>query len=133
MEPEKLFSRHLLANGLNLEFWDLSRPILGDRWLAVLEARIVIPVSAATLPPDLPAAEGEIRRALGPEIVFSQRDERTFIPAGELLETLKEMETRLLTLAAAYFGHPEFAGRLIRKRYAEFRQKQSQPTQQSQR
>jgi len=132
MEPEKLFSRHPLANGLTLEFWDLSRSILGDRWQVVLEARIVIPVSAANLPPDLPVEEGEIRRALGPEIVFSQRDERTFIPAGELLETLTEMETRLLTLAAAYFGHPEFAGRLIRKRYAEYRQRQSRPTQQIQ-
>jgi hypothetical protein len=125
MKAEKLISGQPLANGLSLEFWDLSRAMLGDRWQAVLEVRIVIPISAATLPSDLLAEEAEVRRALGPEIVFTQRDERTFIATGELQETLKEMATRLLTLAPTYFGHPEFAGRLIRKRYAEERQKRS--------
>jgi hypothetical protein len=128
MKPEKLFSSHPLANGLTLEFWDLSRPMLGDRWQVILEARLVIPVNADTLPADLVAAESEIRRGLGPEIVFTQRDERTFIANGELSETLKEMEARLLTLAPTYFGHPEFAGRLIRKRYAEYLQKRSWAT-----
>jgi hypothetical protein len=123
MKAEKLFSRHPLANGLTLEFWDLSRSILGDRWLVVLEARIAIPVSAATLPPDLLAEEAEIHRVLGPEVLFSKRDERTFIAAGELQETLKDMESRLLTLAPNYLGHLEFASRLIRKKYAEERKK----------
>jgi hypothetical protein len=102
--------------------------MLGDRWQVILEARLVIPVNADTLPADLVAAESEIRRGLGPEIVFTQRDERTFIANGELSETLKEMEARLLTLAPTYFGHPEFAGRLIRKRYAEYLQKRSWAT-----
>ena len=124
MTPEKLLSRHPLDNGLILEFWDLSRPMAGDRWLVVLEARIAIPVGAATLPPDLKAQEAEISRALGPEIVFSQRDERTFIAADEYPATLKEIEARLLTLAPSYLGHPEFPGRFIQKRFAEFQEKE---------
>jgi hypothetical protein len=132
MKPEKLISRHPLANGLSLEFWDLSRSMVGDRWLVILEVRIALPLNAGTLPPDLLAEEAEISRALGPEIVFTQRNERNFIDASEFRETLKEMETRLLTLAPTYFGHPEFAGRLIRKRYAEYRQKQIWQTAQTQ-
>ena len=43
----------------------------------------------------------------------------------------REMETRLLTLAA-YFAHPEFAGRLIRKRFAELQGKQRWQSRQTQ-
>jgi hypothetical protein len=124
MTPEKLLSRHPLDNGLILEFWDRSRPMAGDRWQVVLEARIAIPVGAATLPPDLKAQEAEISHALGAEIVFSQRDVRTFIAADEYPATLKEIEARLLTLAPSYLGHPEFPGRLIQKRFAEFQEKE---------
>lgn len=124
MTTEKLLSRHPLNNGLTLEFWDLSRLMIGDRWIITLELRITIPINAANLPPDLLSHEAEIVRVLGPEIVFSQRDERNFIAAKEFDASLEEMQARLLTLAPSYFGHPEFAGRLIRKRYAEFQEKQ---------
>lgn len=124
MTTEKLLSRHALENGLTLEFWDLSRPMIGDRWIITLELRITIPINAANLPPDLKSQEADIVRALGPEIAFSQRDERNFIDTREFEATVKEMVTRLLALAPSYFGHPEFAGRLIRKRYAEYQQKQ---------
>jgi hypothetical protein len=132
MKPEKLFSRHPLDNGLTLEFWNLSRPLAGDRWLVVVEARIAIAVVRAHLPADLVAQEAEICRALGPELVFSQRDERTFVAGADLAATLKEMETRLLTLAPAYFGHPEFASRFIRKKVAEFQEKQRWQSRQTQ-
>ena len=83
MTTEKLLSRHPLDNGLTLEFWDLSRPMIGDRWIITLELRIAIPINAANLPPDLQAQEADIIRALGAEIVFSQRDERNFIDVKE--------------------------------------------------
>ena len=132
MNPEKLHSRHSLDNGLTLEFWDLSRPMVGDRWIITLELRIAIPINSANLPPDLQAQEAEIIRSLGNEIIFSQRDERNFIDAREFEATLKEMTDRFLSLAPAYFGHPEFAGRLIRKRFAEYQEKQRWYTTQSQ-
>jgi len=124
MTTEKLLSRHPLENGLTLEFWDLSRPMIGDRWIITLELRLAIPIGAANLPPDLQSQEADIVRALGTEIVFSQRDERNFIDVKEFEASLKEMESRFLSLVPSYFGHPEFAGRLIRKRYAEYQEKQ---------
>jgi hypothetical protein len=124
MTTEKLLSRHPLGNGLTIEFWDLSRPMIGDRWIITLELRIAIPINAAKLPPDLQAQEAEIVKALGAEIVFSQRDERNFIDIKEFDAAMNEMVTRLLALAPSYYGHPEFGGRLIRKRYGEFQEKQ---------
>ncbi|MCL4501007.1 MAG: hypothetical protein M1438_04015 [Deltaproteobacteria bacterium] len=124
MTTEKLLSRHPLNNGLTLEFWDLSRPMIGDRWIITLELRINIPINAANLPPDLLDQQADVVKALGPEITFSQRDERNFIDTREFEATLKEMEARFLALAPTYFGHPDFAGRLIRKRYAKFRERQ---------
>ncbi len=100
---------------MTLEFWDLSRPMIGDRWIVTLELRITIPISAANLPPDLLGQEADIVQALGAEIIFSQRDERNFIDTKEFDGAIKEMVTRLLALAPSYLGHPEFAGRLIRQ------------------
>ena len=124
MTTEKLLSRHPLDNGLTLEFWDLSRPMIGDRWIITLELRITIPINAVNLPPALLAQQEDIIRALGPEILFSQRDERNFIDIKEFDANVNEMVSRLLALAPSYYGHPEFASRLIRKRCAEFQEKQ---------
>ncbi len=131
MAAEKLFSQHHLENGLTLEFWDLSRHMAGDRWLVSLEARIAIPVRADTLSAELKDREPEIVKALGQEILFSQRDERTFIASGEMPAALKEIESRLLTLASSYFGHAEFAGRFIRRKFAEFQERQRWQSQQT--
>jgi hypothetical protein len=118
MNQEKLRLRHPLSNGLTLDLWDQSRPVAGDRWYAALEVRIKVAVTGANLPPELAAKAKEALAALGPEVVFSQKDERNFIAHRELPEVLKEMEARALKLAAGYFGHPDFARRLIRLRYA---------------
>lgn len=119
MNPEKLLARHSLNNGLTLELWDRSRPVAGDRWHVALEARITIPVQEPVLPPELAPKAAEVAAALGPELVFSQTDERHFIAAREVPELLKEMEARALELAAGYFGHADFPKRLIRRKYAE--------------
>jgi hypothetical protein len=117
MHPEKLSARHSLDNGLTLELWDRSRPVAGDRWLVVLEARVVIPVREPYLPPDLAPEAAAVAAALGPEIVFSQKDERHFIAAREVPGLLQEMTARALDLAANYFGRQAFPGRLLRRRY----------------
>jgi hypothetical protein len=125
MSREKLLARHRLANGLSLELWDRSRPVAGDRWQVVLEARIAVPVVAATLPPELLPEADAVQGALGPEVVFSHRDERNFIAASAIPDILEEMQTRLLALVPDYLGHPDFARRFIRIKYAEHREKQS--------
>jgi hypothetical protein len=79
MKGPRLLGRHLLANGLTLEFWDHSRPLVGDRWFVRLEARIAVGVRAESLPPELQGAAGAVVEALGEEITFSHVEERNFI------------------------------------------------------
>jgi hypothetical protein len=119
MTPPRLIARHVLDNGLTLEFWDQSRSLAGDRWFVNLEARIVIPVRAETLPAKLQAQAVLVVEALGEEIIFSQQAARNFIAASEAPGLLQAMQERLLALAPAYFGHTDFAARFIRKKFAE--------------
>ena len=119
MNAPRLLDRHPLVNGLTLEFWDHSRPLVGDRWFVRLEARIAIPVRAETLPPELKAHAALVVEALGEEIIFSQQEERNFIAAADAPGLLQEMQDRVLALARGYFGHADFAARFIRKKFAE--------------
>ena len=73
MNSPRLLDRHLLDNGLTLEFWDHSRPLVGDRRFVCVVARIAIPVRSETLPAELKAHAGQVVEALGAEIIFSQR------------------------------------------------------------
>jgi hypothetical protein len=111
--------RHTLDNGLILEFWDLSRPLVGNRRLVCLEARIAIPIRPETLPPEFKAQAAQVVEALGEEIIFSQRQERNFIDASNAPDLLQDMQDRILALAPGYFGHNDFAARFIRKKCAE--------------
>jgi hypothetical protein len=119
MNSPRLLDRHLLDNGLTLELWDHSRPLVGDRWFVRLAARIAIPVRAETLPAELKAHAAQVVGALGEEIIFSQEEARNFIAASEAGALLKDMQDRILALAPGYFGHADFAARFIRKKFAE--------------
>jgi hypothetical protein len=124
---ERLRARHPLRNGLTLEVWDLSRPVAGDRCQVVLEARIRIPLEVMALPEDTPSRKAEIIAALGPELVYTRREERNFIAAKDVPSLLEEMETRLLALGPAYLGHRDFGVRFIRKKYQEYQEKPRRP------
>jgi hypothetical protein len=120
----KLLLRQPLANGLTLELYDLSRPMAGDRWQVVLEVRVPIPVKAATLPPDLADRAPEVIAALGPEILFIQQEVHHFIDVREMPGLLQEMQTRLFKGLEGYLGHPDFAGRYLRKKFTEHQERQ---------
>jgi len=124
MTSEKLLIRHPLNNGLHLELWDLSRPVAGDRWQAVVQARVLVPVTAATLPVELFPKIEEVTAALGRELVFSQQEVRNFIAAEEVAGLLKEMTGRLMSSLSPYLGHPDFAAGFIRKTFAAHLEKQ---------
>jgi hypothetical protein len=119
MNAPRALARHPLDNGLTLEIWDHSRPLVGDRWFVNLEARIAIPVRAETLPAELKAQAALVVEALGEEIIFSQQEARNFIGAAEAPALLQDMQDQMVALAAGYFGHADFATRFIRKKFAE--------------
>ena len=119
MNSGRLISQHHLANGLTLELWDHCRAVAGDRWFVLLETRIAVPVKEDTLPPELKPTADQVVNALGNEIIFSRTEERNFISLTELPVLLKDMQDRVLKLAPGYFGHPDFAARFIRAKFAE--------------
>lgn len=124
MNPAKLLSRHTLNNSLVLEFWDLSRPVAGDRWQVVVEARVAAAVTAESLPPDLRPQSAQIVTALGEEAVFIKQEVRNFVAASELASQLARITEQLRASLRGYLGHPEFAARFIRKRYADYQERQ---------
>lgn len=126
MAPAQLLSRQNLKNGLILEFWDLSRPLVGDRWQVVVEIRVPVAVTLETLPVDLLPQGDRVMAALGPEVAFSKQEERHFITAAAVPALLQEVQEQLSSSLASYLGHPEFAARLIRKLYADHREKAGQ-------
>ena len=123
MRPEQFVSRHPLANGLVLEFWDLSCQTAGDRWQVTLEARVVVPVAADTLPPELKEDLPEVLAALGPEVRFSHRETRNFVAAARMPHMLQDMESWILASLRSYVSHPRFGSRFVRREYQNFRER----------
>jgi hypothetical protein len=121
----KILSQHTLENGLILEFWDLSRQVAGDRWQVVVEARVAVAVTPDNLPPDIRSQSKDIIKALGKEALFTKQEVRNFVPAEEMAGMLAEIEKQLFASLSAYLGHPEFAARFIRKKYADYQQAKS--------
>ena len=119
MEPAKLLSRENLKNGLILEFWDLSRPLTGDRWQVMVEIRVPVAITPETLPPELGPQGDAVSAALGTEVVFIKLEERIFVAAGEVPALVAQLQEQLRSSLAAYLAHPEFAPRFIRKKYAD--------------
>jgi hypothetical protein len=116
---ERLIRRQTLANGLILEFYDVSRPMAGDRWQVVLEVRLPVPVQETSLPPELRQRAPEVMAALGPELVFTQQDVRHFIDVGEVPAILEAMQARFLEGLGAYVSRPDFPGLFIRRKFTE--------------
>jgi hypothetical protein len=124
MNPERLLSKHRLANGLTLEFWDRSRLAAGDRWQVVCEARVAVAISAGTLPPELQSRQAEMAETLGQEVVFVKQEVRNFVPVAEVPKLLAEMQSWLLKSLKTYLGHPSFAARFIHKKFTEAQERQ---------
>lgn len=123
MNSDRLLWRQTLSNGLELEILDHSRPMAGDRWLVRLEVRVAIPVGDHTLPPELKERRQEVVEALGTEVVFRKEDVRHFIDQREVPELREKMQARLLKGLVSYLGHPDFAGRYLRKKFADYEER----------
>jgi hypothetical protein len=116
---DTLLQRHPLANGLIMEFHDLSKPMAGGRWQVILEVRLPIPVDFTTISSDLADQAPLVIAALGPEIVFTQQEVHYFIDVQKVPDLLHEIQTRFIQGLEGYLGHPDFASRYIRKKFTE--------------
>ncbi|MBW1804654.1 MAG: hypothetical protein JRJ85_28510 [Deltaproteobacteria bacterium] len=101
---EKLFETIKLENDLDLEIWDLSRVIAGDRWLVSLEARINVPITIEHLEtlPDKEKILAILKDTLGRKISYRYIQEKFFVDKNK---------------------NPDFARKLVLSKYRELKAK----------
>ncbi|MDY0384845.1 hypothetical protein [Trichlorobacter sp.] len=105
------------ANGLKLELVDTSRHYFGGYWRLSIEARCLVPLSAATI--DDPERLAELRRQLGDPVPLVRSVEQMAVPPELVDETRAALQQRLLTQLEPLLEHPDFAARFIAKEYQQ--------------
>ena len=78
---KQLFRTIGLENGLQLEIWDLSRKIAGDRWLVSLELRVDVPLMERHFQslPEKEKAMKALRTRYGDKITYKHKIEKHFV------------------------------------------------------
>lgn len=118
-----------LANGLKLEIRDASRKVAGDRWRVELVATIHVPISEDWFRRNLsmPASIDTLKEALGDTVGFEYKTVRNFIDEHDKSVVFDQMKAGLAA-HLNYYEHPDFAARLIIKKYSEIHKRQFRMT-----
>lgn len=119
MDKQKIRTINL-ENGLQLQLYDISRKLIGDRWYVGLTACIDIHMDDIQM--DEVQAE-EIKQLLGPIIRFQQKRDRNFIEDQERETVIKDLTDTYLSVSLVYLSHPDFAKRFVQKRFREEKKK----------
>jgi len=122
IDPKEV-ERLRLPNGLEVEFWDYSRRLAGDRWLVGLLVKIPIEVSES----DFDGLEGGsalfqefVEKNGGPTIFFELQKERNFIDEREKDQVFSNLLENLKKHTLAYMGHKDFAAGFKKRKIDEF-------------
>jgi hypothetical protein len=121
-----LFEKIDLENGLELNLYDGSKKIAGDRWYLSLIAKVEISVENALLKRaelEIPAPE-LILTALGPIVFFEKKLDRNFVDSDKRDAAFQSLRDSFIDSVAKYLSHPDFPAKLILKRYNEHLEKQ---------
>ena len=124
---EKLIKTMDLENNMQLNLYDNSRKLAGDRWLVSLIVRMEILVSETTLPDDRQSVDhGEdLLAVLGEKVVFEQKRERIFVDESEKEKVLTELIDRFQKNTRHYLAHESFPQKYVLKIYGEEKKKRS--------
>jgi hypothetical protein len=118
---EKLIKTMDLENGMQLNFYDASRKIAGDRWQISLVVRMEIPVTEVLIKDPGQSTEGvnEIVTVLGENVLFEQKRERNFIDDTQKAEMFKELYDTFVNSTFVYLSNEAFPRKYIAKKYRE--------------
>ena len=124
---EKLIKTLDLKNGLQLNVYDASRKLVGDRWLVSLIVRMDVPVRETLKQNNREEINklNEIKELLGDSVLFEQKRERIFIDAVEKETVFKELCDMFLNSALEYLSRDIFPKQYILKKYEEEIKKKS--------
>lgn len=118
---EKLIKTLDLENGLQLNIYDASRKLVGDRWLVSLIVRMDVPVTE-TLQKDSrqPIVNiNEIKDILGDSVLFEKKREKIFIDTDEKETASKELCDMFLNSSLNYLSKDIFPKQYVLKTYAK--------------
>jgi len=120
---EKLFETITLDNNLDLEIWDLSRVIAGDRWLVSMEARLNIPIEIEHLEtlPDKEKMLAILKETFGEKISYRYNQEKFFVDKNKKPHVFKENLERLKESVLQYLSRPDFARKLVLSKCRELK------------
>ena len=116
-----------LSNGLELDFYDISRKLAGDRWYVGMVVRIDIPLTDLLLTnQQFSGQDGEeIRNALGKAVSFQQKRERHYIDEREKDALLQALMDSFIKSTLKYFSHPDFPGNYVLKEFKAYLKEQA--------
>jgi len=115
-EKDALMVREF-ANGLRLELFDASRHYFGGYWRLSIEARCLVPLSAAGS--DDSTHLEELRRQLGDPVPFVRAVEQMAVPPERVDGARAALQERLLAQLVPLVEHPDFAARFLAKEYQQ--------------
>ena len=124
---EKLIKTMDLENNMELNFYDASRKLAGDRWLISLVVRMEIPVKEVLIkdPGQSTESVNEIANVLGENVLFEQKRERNFIDETKKTEMFKELYDSFVNSTLVYLSNEAFPRKYITKKYQEAVKKRS--------
>lgn len=117
MSEDSAQNVHQLTNGLRLELIDTSRHYFGGYWRLRIEARCLVPLSAAGC--DDPTRLEEMCRQLGDPVLFVRSVEQMAVPPERIASTLILLRQRLLEQTVRLLEHPDFAARFLANEYQQ--------------
>jgi hypothetical protein len=121
-----LFRKIDLENGLELEIYDVSRKLAGDRWYVGFIARVEIPISFLAGHADAPELDIEkMKDVLGETVRFEQKRDRHYIDEKEKDIFLNDLIDDFLVSTLPYFSETDFAKKYALKVYKQKLEKAS--------
>ena len=116
-----LIKKIKLENGLNLEFYDSSKKIAGDRWQVKLTVRVEIPVNDYLQNIEAEMNVDDVKKILGKSIYYEKNMVRNFIDNKEKEKLLNGFCDSFLKSTLSYLSEPNFPKRFIVKNYNEYK------------
>ena len=117
-----------LENGLELEIWDLSRIVAGDRWLVSMEIRIYVPLSPENLEliKEDEKAYSILKKEYGTKIPYRNNQKRHFIAKNKKEDVFRKFMETVKRDLYNYISHPDFAKKYLALTYKSLKAKKPQ-------
>ncbi len=122
----RLLERIPLENGLQISFYDQSRPIAGDRYLVQLLIDIPIPLDGSilqALPTSGISAEAFLAH-FGSTLHYRMTKTRHFVSKQDVDSVLSNLQQEFTSAGLDYLRHPAFGRRYAIKTYEDWAEKE---------